>query len=58
MSPISFSPGIGAVNSRWIRSGTTAASWSDFVRFRRLRRVNPEIPFARINLATRRRPNS
>lgn len=28
MSPTSFSPGIGAVNSRRIRSGTTAAPWS------------------------------
>jgi hypothetical protein len=58
MSPINFSPGIGAVNSRRTRSGTATAPLWDLVRFRRLRRVIPEMPFACINLETTRRPTS
>jgi hypothetical protein len=38
---MSLSPGIGAVNFRQSRSGTTVAAGSGLVRFRRLRRVIP-----------------
>jgi hypothetical protein len=52
MSPVSFSPGIGAVSCRPIRSGTAAAALSGFARLRRLRRVVPRRPFSRMSLAT------
>lgn len=58
MSPVNFKPGIGAVNSRRIRSGMIVALLSGLVRFRHLRRVIPEMSFARISRVTTRRPIS
>jgi hypothetical protein len=56
MSPTGFSPGIGAVNRRRIRSGTAADAASGLVRFLRLRRVIPVMACSRISRATRRQP--
>jgi hypothetical protein len=50
--------GTSALKSRRIRSGTMAARESVLVRSRRLRRVVPVMPFARISRVTTRRPTA